>query len=225
MVALDVVLRDQKKSPEVLRASGVLPAVIYGSKEKSTPISVPMQAFERVWKEAGETTVIVLKGLDDEKQTLIHEVQFHPVTGRALHADFYAIEKGQKVEVAVPLEFTGVAPAEKAGHVVVKALHEIEIEVEPSELPHSLIVDISSLEKVGDHITVGDIKLPKSAILKDDPKEFVVTVAVAKEEKIETSAPVATIIEGEETASAEGAAPGAEGAGTEPAKEGKEKTK
>ena len=102
-----------------------------------------------------------------------------------MHADFYVLEKGKKIEISVPLEFVGEAPAEKMGHILVKALHEIEIEVAPAELPRNLEVDISKLVEVGDHITAADIKLPASATLVTNGEDIVVSVTAFQEEKIE----------------------------------------
>ncbi len=189
MLALEVKPRDGKDSSETLRMSGVIPAVLYGPKEAAASISIDGRQLESVWREAGETTVITLKGVGGDKDTLIHDVQMHPVTGKILHADFYVLEKGKKIEIAVPLEFVGDAPAEKLGHIIVKALHEIEIEVAPAELPHNLEVDISKLVEVGDHITAADIKLPPSATLVTHAEEIVASVTAFHEEKIEEPAP------------------------------------
>lgn len=200
-MTLEVKARDLNESPEELRAAGVLPAVVYGSKDEAIAISVPRSVFEKLFREAGETTVVTLTGLGDKKETLIHDVQIHPVTGAALHADFYALAKGQKVTLNIPLEFTGSAPAEKQGHIIVKALHEIEIEVAPAELPHSLAVDLSKLENVGDHIVASQVTLPPSARLITNADEIVASVTEFKEEKAEE--PVLPAAEG---APAEGAA-------------------
>lgn len=216
MLELEIKPRDSKESGDDLRAKGVLPAVLYGPKEDATPISISTKEFERLFKTAGETTIIKLKGVGDEKDTLIHDVQFHPVTDKPLHADFYVLEKGKKITLNIPLEFVGAAPAEKAGHILVKALHEVEIEVAPAELPQHLEVDVSKLENVGDHVLAGDIRLPASAELKINPEEIVVSVTAFVEEKIEEPAPVAA--EGEVPAEGE-AAPAEAAPATEPAKE------
>lgn len=208
MLALEIKPREANESTETLRKRGVMPAVLYGPKEKATAIAIDALKFGRLWKEAGETTVITLKGVGDEKETLIHDVQFHPVTSAPLHADFYVLEKGKKIKIKVPLVFTGVAPAEKAGHIVVKSLHEIEIEVVPAELPHNLPVDISVLANVGERITANQIKLPPSATLITHATEIVASVTEFKEEKIE--APVTP---------AEGATPAGEAAPGAPAAE------
>ncbi len=211
MLAIEVEKREMKESPETLRKRGAMPAVFYGPKESATAIAIDALKFDRVWREAGETTVIQLTGVGDAKETLIHDVQFHPVTSVPLHADFYVLEKGKKIKIKVPLKFIGVAPAEKAGHIVSKVLHEIEIEVAPAELPHDLPVDISGLANVGEHITAGQIKLPPSATLISHGADIAVTIIEFKEEKVEEPvAPAAA--EGAPVAGEAGAAPAGAGA-------------
>ncbi len=183
MLELEIKPRDSKESNDTLRAGGSIPAILYGPKEDATPITINTRTFERLFKEAGETTIIKLKGVGEDKDTLIHDVQLHPVTDKPLHADFYVIEKGKKITLNIPLEFVGEAPAEKLGHIIVKALHEVEIEVTPADLPQQLEVDISKLENVGDHIVASEIKLPKSAELLTSPDEIVVSITAFVEEK------------------------------------------
>jgi len=187
---LAVTKRDIAKKVKALREEGVLPAVVYGRSEESTPISIDRKTFEKLFKTAGESTVITLTGLSGPKQALIHEVSVHPVTGQAIHADFYAIEKGQKVTVSVPLEFDGVSPAVKdLGGILTKVIHEIEMEVDPSELPQAIHIDISKLATLDDQIKVGDLTFPKSATVSLDPDEVVAIISVAKEE-VEEVAPI-----------------------------------
>lgn len=185
ITTLEVSPRDAKASTDTLRAKGSVPAVFYGPKENATPITIDGRKLAAIWKEAGETTIITLKGAGEDKETLIKDVQFDAVTGGLMHADFYVLEKGKKIEINIPLSFDGVSPAEKAGHVLVKALHEIEIEVAPAELPHSLSVDLSSLHNVGDHITAAQIVLPPSATLMTDADEIVASITAVVEEKEE----------------------------------------
>ena len=215
MLVLEVKARVENESADTLRKTGAVPAVFYGPKEKATPISVDARKLAHVWREAGETTIVTLKGLGEDKDTLIHDAQFHPVNGQLLHADFYVLEKGKKITIKVPLEFEGVAPAEKAGHILIKALHEVEIEVAPAELPHHLAVDLSVLANVGDHITAAQIKLPASATLLSHAEEIVASVTEFKEEKEEITPPPETIITTEK-APEEGAA--ADEAATTPEK-------
>lgn len=204
MLTLDVQTRDAKEQASALRKRGLVPAVFYGPKEASTPIAVDERALARTWREAGETTIIALKGVGDQKDTLIRDMQFDPVTGALVHVDFYVLEKGKKIRINIPLEFQGVAPAEKSGAVIVKTLHEVEIEVAPAELPQHLVVDLSKLINVGDHLSVKDISLPASASFITDAEEIVASATEFKEEKAEITPPPETIITTAKPDAAEG---------------------
>lgn len=185
---LAVTKRDIAKKPKSLRKEGILPAVIYGRSEEATPIAIDLKTFKKVYREAGASSVVVLTGLDGNKNTLIQSVDVHPVSGEALHADFYAIEKGQKVTVSIPLEFDGVAPAVKdLGGILTKVMHEIEIECDPNELPHAIHVDVTTLATLDDQIKVSDLKFPPSAVVSVEGDEVVAMISVAKEEEEEAA--------------------------------------
>lgn len=193
---LAVQKRDIKKNPHTLRGEGFMPAVVYGRKTESQPITVNRKTFSKLFHEAGESTVITLTGLDSAKQALIHDVDFDAVSGEPLHADFYAIEKGQTVTVAIPLEFDGVAPAVKdLGGILTKVMHELEIEVDATELPQAIHIDVSVLRTLEDQIKVSDLKLPPSAKLSVDADEVVAMISIAKDEPVEAPAMDITQIE------------------------------
>ncbi|MEJ0053518.1 MAG: 50S ribosomal protein L25 [bacterium] len=173
-----------------LSKDGQMPAVVYGPKHESTPVTLLSKDFERAFKVAGESSVIEISGLGGTVQALIHEVDVDPVTGVARHADFYAIEKGAKVEVAVPLSFTGESAAVKAGANLVKVMHEVEIEAAPADLPHEIEVDLAALAALGDKIHASDLKMPKGVTLKTDPEEVVALTQEVEEEKEEAPAAV-----------------------------------
>src|SRR5579872_1869532 len=136
MLSLKAEIRDQKSKPEAIRKAGKIPAVFYGKKEKSTPIVIKQTDFMKAWKEAGESTVVALETPEGVKESLIHEIDFDPISGSPRHADFYVFEKGHKVKVDVPIEFVGVSPAVKdMGGALVKVLHALKIEAMPKDLP------------------------------------------------------------------------------------------
>ena len=184
---LTVEKRDLGVKPHTLRKKGLLPGVVYGRSQAATPITVDTKTFQKVFREAGESSVITLVGLDGNKDALIHEVSVHAVSGAPLHADFYAIQKGQKVTVAIPFEYEGVSEAVKSkGGILVKVMHEIEIECEPKDLPQHITVDISTLDNIDDKITVADLKLPASAVITADAEELVAMISEATEEVEDT---------------------------------------
>jgi large subunit ribosomal protein L25 len=178
------------KGREVARArSGLIPAVFYGPKEKSTPITLKETEFKKVWKEAGESSIIVLKAGDEEHEALIQDVDTNPVTGIPRHADFYVIEKGKKLQINVPLHFIGTSAAIKdLGGTLVKVLHELEIEAMPKDLPRDLTVDISALETLESQILAQNIPLPAGVTLLTGSEEVVAAIDVMKEE-VEEVAP------------------------------------
>lgn len=191
MFTLEAKKRNSKENLSDLRAKGFIPAVFYGKKEQSTPIAVPMNQFMKVWKEAGESSVVTLKADEDSLDTLIHDIDFDPVTGIPRHADFYVFEKGHKLEVSVPLEFVGVAPGVKdLGGLLVKVLHELKIEALPQNLPHQIEVDISTLATFGSQIVASEIKLPSGVDLKENGEEIVVLVSQPKSEEEVEAAPI-----------------------------------
>jgi large subunit ribosomal protein L25 len=191
MLTLKAEIRDAKTDPDALRKTGKMPAVFYGKKEASTPISIPQTEFMKVWKEAGESTVLKLETPSGSKECLIHDIDFDPITNTPRHADFYVFEKGHKVEIELPIEFEGVSPAVKEqGGVLVKVIHELGVEAEPKNLPPHLTIDISVLKNIGDQVTAGDLRLPAGVTLTGQPEEVIVLVAEPREEKEEESAPI-----------------------------------
>ncbi len=191
MLTLKAEKRDKSSKADNLRKAGQVPAVFYGKKEASTPISIPKTDFLKVWREAGESTVVTLETPDGEKESLIQDVSIDPVSGAPLHADFYVFEKGHKVEIDLPLEFTGVAPAIKdLGGSLVKVMHTIKIEAMPKDLPHNIEVDISSLANFGDQILARALSMPAGVTLKEHLEEVIALVAAPREEKEEESAPI-----------------------------------
>ncbi|MEN9622225.1 MAG: hypothetical protein RLZZ67_659 [Candidatus Parcubacteria bacterium] len=190
-ITLNVEKRDIKTDVVALREAGKIPAVFYGKKEASTPISIVTTEFVKAYKSAGESTVVILKGKDIEVESLIHDMDLHPVTGKPLHADFYVFEKGKKIKVGVPLEFVGVAPAIKElGGSLIKVLHDLEIEAFPKDLPHKILVDISTLADFKSVISAKDIKLPEGIALAVNADDIICSVAAPKEEIEEVAAPI-----------------------------------
>lgn len=167
------------------RKEGKLPAVVYGPKHESTKLFLDGKEFEKIFREAGESSVLVLTGVGEDAEVLVQEVGYDPVKGTLKHVDFYAIEKGKEVTVNIPLEFVGEAPAIKLGGSLTKALHEIEVTCKPSALPHEIVVDVSGLATFEDHIRVKDLNIPAGVKVENDPEETVAVVTEVKDEPVE----------------------------------------
>lgn len=182
MLKLKVLKREATELAEDVRAAGFIPAVFYGPKQEATSIKMNYQEFEKAFKQAGESTVVVLDMDGTEHETLIHDVDYHPVRGNVSHVDFYVVEKGKKVQVGVPLEFEGVSPAEKTlGATLVKVMHEVEVEAMPKDLPHEIMVDISSLVDLDSQIHASDLNMPAGVTLVTGPEEVVAIVQMPDE--------------------------------------------
>jgi large subunit ribosomal protein L25 len=185
MLILETKNREKSVNLDNLRTEGQVPAVFYGPGSETVSISVPQKEFIKMLSQAGESTVVTLKTEGGDKDVLIHDVAFHPVSELPLHVDFYLFDKTKTVEVSVPLVLEGVAPAVKLGGILIKVLHELKIEALPSNLPQEIKVDISTLTDLDSVIIAKDIPLPEGVTLMEGADEVVTSITEAKEEEEE----------------------------------------
>lgn len=212
MLHLPVKTRDRKTKAKHLLQEGVIPGVVYGPKTDSTSVSIDYKIFFNIYKKAGESTLIALdlgkkmaqkEGESAEKSSekedasvktlakaenvvLIREVQVHPVTGNFMHVDFYQLPLDKEIELSIPIETSGDAPAVKDyGGILVNNLHEINIRALPTELIHEITVDLGVLENIGDSILVKDLSVPNSIEILADSEEAVFTIEKPREEEPE----------------------------------------
>ena len=172
------------KKVKSLRREGIIPAVVYGGKEGSVPIELDLKEFSKVFKTAGETTLIRLL-VDSEKfkNVLVHDISHDSVSEEINHVDFYEVKMDEKITTEVPLIFIGNAPAvTDLGGVLVKAMQELEVRALPSDLPRQIEIDISQLKTFDDNILVRDIELPKNVEILEDLKTSVATVIPPRSE-------------------------------------------
>ncbi len=162
MLTLTITPRTAGGTPEadLVRQSGLMPAVVYGPKQETVSVSVVLSEMQAILRHGGESSLIELQGLSSPISVLIRAIDRDPVTSIPRHADFYAVAKGAKVTLTVPLTFVGESLAAKTGANVVKIMHEIEVEAAPDKLPHEIEVDLSALAQLDDQIRVSDLKAP-----------------------------------------------------------------
>ncbi len=171
------------KKVKSLRREGILPAVVYGGKEGSTPIELNLKEFYKVFKATGETTLIKLFVNEKPKNVLIHDIFRDPTTEEIKHVDFYEVNMDEKITTKVQLVFIGESLAvSDLGGVLVKAMQELEVRALPADLPHQIDIDISQLRTFDDNILVKDIKLPKNVETLEHGETSVAAIAPPRSE-------------------------------------------
>lgn len=180
------------KKTKALRKKGILPAVLYGSKLKTArPLELDEKHFEKIYKEAGESSLISLEIESKKTPVLIHEVQQDPLTGKPLHVDFYQPSLEEEVEVTVPLIFEGESLAVKDfGGTLVRNVSEIEVKALPQNLPHEIKVSVDGLKTFDDVILIKDLVLPEKVKTLRDQKDIVASVSPLEKVEEELEKPI-----------------------------------
>jgi len=179
-----------KSAVKKMRAEGLVPAVLYGREEKPTPLAVNEHALNRFFHKYGQSMLVSLvsdaDNKDEEKLAIVKEVQYHPVTGRVSHLDFYSIRIGVPIEVEVPLSFEGKSVGIDKGGLLQPVRRSLEIRCLPREIPEVLKIDVSALD-MGDAIHVNDLDIEGIEFVS--PVNFtIVTVQAPKAEVEEVEA-------------------------------------
>ena len=185
-----------------LRAAGKLPAVIYGHARTPLSLTLDNREVERLLEKIAAASTVIELSIDGKaSRTLIREIQRDPVRRTIVHIDFQELMAGEKVNVRVRLAFEGSpAGVREGGGIFEEALHELEIEVDPADIPDRITVDITEL-KLGHSYHVTDIKLPAGVKLVTDPSVTICLCSAPKEE--EAAATAVAAVEGEAAAPAE----------------------
>ena len=196
-----------------LRASGRVPAVLYGHGAKPEHLSVDARQFGQALRtDAGVNVLIELEVGRQRHLALAKEILRHPVRGNLIHVDFIQVRRGEKVHVEVPVRLVGEAPGVREGGIADQDLYQVNVEAEVTAVPDAVEADVSGL-RIGDVLRVGDLKAPAGAVLLDDPEAAVVSVVAPT---VETEPPAEEAAEGE-------AAEGPEDAPAEEAGEGEDR--
>jgi large subunit ribosomal protein L25 len=179
-----------------LKARGVIPAIIYGGKDKAQPLQVSARDINAMMSHAsGENVLVELEvaGEKSNRTALVQEVQHSPVSGDILHIDFHAISMDETIQAEVPLEPTGIPNGVKNfGGLLEQSLRVLTIECLPRDLPDRITVDVSQLN-IGDSIHVRQIQLPSGVISKVPPylTAFSVLAPTVEEEPVVAEAEAA----------------------------------
>lgn len=192
------------RAVKALREKGVIPAELYGRGIKNEHLAVSQKDFAKVFKKAGESTMIDLVVGGKKHPVMIHDVSVDPVTDEIVSIDFYQVRLDEKIQIKVPVVYVGEAPAvkEKQG-VLVKAMNEIKVEALPTEIPQKIEIDLAQLTDIGVDLHISDLKLPSGVRVLEDPTFVIATVTARmteeEEAKLAATADVSAVkTEGEE---------------------------
>ncbi len=161
------------------RAKGKIPAVVYGAKKPTVPISVDRKALTDAFRGgAGENAIFLLKlaGTDQARHAMIKALQQDPVSRKPLHVDFVRIEMTSKIRVRVSIEIVGTAAGVKTqGGILDIVTREVEVECLPGNIPKHMPVDVTALS-IGDALRLSQLVAPEGVTVVDDPEKVIVHV-------------------------------------------------
>ncbi len=168
-----------KNAARRLRASGMLPAVLYGDGG-STALAVPDRVVDYTLQHLGDNALYDIDLGAGGSTARIVDVQRDPVTGRLIHVDFAPVDMQERIEVTVPVHVVGEAPGTEEGGVLQQVAYEVQIETLPGDIPQELTLDVSSLG-MNENLTLADLTLPDVITLISDPEEVAATVTAPTE--------------------------------------------
>lgn len=162
-----------------LRDRGQVPAVLYGHKEETIPVTLPLEELEGALRGGARTFKLLLDG--KQEQVILKEVQHDPLGEKLLHLDFARISAHEIITLAVEIRLQGVAKGVKDGGVLDQQLQEVEVRCPADEIPERITVRIDDLD-LEQAIRIGDISFPEGVLPTQGAEQVVVTVRRPEEE-------------------------------------------
>lgn len=184
-----------KGAARKLRNAQMIPGIIYGHNREPQMLAVNGRDLERMLERvSAETTVVELDLEGTTARTLIREIQRHPFKRQILHIDFQELVAGEKVTVDLPVVLVGTpAGVRNAGGVLDQILREIRVEVDPSNIPNHIDLDVSALD-LNESLHVRDLQVPAGVEVLEDEDATICVVAPPRVEA-EAEAPAAEAAE------------------------------
>ncbi len=188
--------RDKKRKRDAKRLlrSGKIPGILYGPKTQTVTLELDKREFtSRVAGLEGSHLVRLKSSASAlaEKVALVKDMQYHPISGEVIHADLYEVDLTAKIQVHVPLHFTGKAFGVTRGGILQPIVREIEVECLPLDIPEFFNVDVSALD-IGDSIHIEQLAMPEGVSALSEPNTALVAVVTPTVEEAPTPTVVAT---------------------------------
>ena len=188
--------KQRKRDAKRLLRDGKIPAILYGPKMAAVALALDKKEFSRRVAGLQGSHLVRLKSETAslaEKVALVKDMQFHPISGDVIHADFYEVDLSAKIQVHVPLHFVGKAVGIVNGGVLQPILREIEVECLPLDIPEFFNVDVTALD-IGDSVHIEDLQMPDGVVSVAEADQALVTVVPPTvEEAPAVAAPAAEV--------------------------------
>ena len=177
-----------------LRSEGNVPAVIHNHGKESLHVMGNSQQLGKVYAAAGKHHPVEVIVDGKKHLAMIKDVDFEPAKHRMRHVVFQAIRQNEKTTAEIPVVLVGEdIPAEKKSLLVLTQLDTVLVEALPRDLPDELTVDATTLEEVGDKLTVADIKAPQNVTILTEPEQSLAVVEMPKDQIAEADAAAASL--------------------------------
>ena len=200
-----------KKATKALRNAGQVPCVLYGG-DKPVHFSAEELAFSKLVYTPNAHTVVIALENGETYNAVMQDIQFHPVTDKILHIDFYQLFEDRPIAMDIPVHLTGNSKGVKNGGVLRRNNRKLRVKALPADLPDFIEIDITPL-KIGGKVYVSDINQDKFKILHTEntvvcqvktARTAILTAADDEdEEELEEGAEAATTTEGGDAPAAE----------------------
>jgi large subunit ribosomal protein L25 len=161
-----------------MKRDGWIPGTVYGKEKNGKNILLEAKEVKRVFSHSGTHGIIMLE-IEGEKSpvmALIRELQKSPIGDEYIHIDFLPLKSDEKVHNVVSIHLLGEEQLIAKGKVLQVMTKEIEVSCLPADIPETISVDITALDN-GDKVVMGDIPLPASVELLQDPSTVICVVA------------------------------------------------
>ncbi len=179
---MDYNLKSQKREEkgEKVRSKQIVPAIVYGANGKNISLSLDRDEFNKLYKQAGESSLIDLfVGEQKEGKVLIQAVQYDPVTDRVTHVDLRRIDMNKEIITDISLQLISEAPIIKEqGGTLVKNIDQVKVKCLPGALVSAITVDLSVIKSFTDVIKVKNLILPPGITIISPSGDDVIAKAI-----------------------------------------------
>jgi large subunit ribosomal protein L25 len=183
-----------KGNAKRLRRAGQVPAILYGGAEPINVAVAPRDIYRLIHGHEGSTQLlsVAFEGTSESRMAIIRDLQYDPVSEDLIHVDLQEVAMDRAIQVSVAVHHVGEAVGVKETFGILEMiLREVQVSCLPGNIPDLLEADVSNL-RIGDVLTVKDLKAPEGVRILNDPNQAVATVAPPAAEEVTTPAAATT---------------------------------